>query len=96
MLNRNITQRGTQATDSQDGRPYCLPVNVGGSLFIYTNDDLRNHTNQRRQHTIWTREDNQLALRCYFRNNPILKGYRKRMIEIWQECASFQTTSQRF
>ena len=43
----------------------------------------------------WTREDNQLALQCYFRSNHSQRGYRKRMIEIWQECAKFQTTSQR-
>ena len=30
-----------------------------------------------------------------FWNNPIQRGYKKRMIEIWQECTSFQTTSQR-
>ena len=40
-------------------------------------------------------EDNKLALHCYFRNNPSKRGYRKRMIEIWQEWANFQTTSQR-
>ena len=38
---------------------------------------------------------NQLALHCYFRSNPTQRGYRKRMIEIWLECASFHTTSQR-
>ena len=32
---------------------------------------------------------------CYFQSNPSQRGYRKRMIEIWLECLSFQTTSQR-
>ena len=27
--------------------------------------------------------------------NPTQRGYRKRMIGIWQECSNFQTTSQR-
>ena len=44
---------------------------------------------------IWTREGNQIALNYYFRSNPTQIEYRKRMIEIWQECSSFQTTSQR-
>ena len=39
----------------------------------------------------WTREDNQLALHWYFRTNPTPRGYRK-MIEILQQCASFQTS----
>ena len=43
----------------------------------------------------WAREDNQLALHCYYRNNPSQRGYSKRMIEIWPECANFQITSQR-
>ena len=104
--NLNITKRGTQATglgvmigrcslDSQHGRPDRHPTNVGCSFFRYMNDDIRNHNDQRPKRKIWTREDNHLALQCYFRSNPSQSGYRKRMIEIWQECASFQTTSQR-
>ena len=106
MSNHNITQRGTQATgldvmigryspDSQHGRPDRYPTNVGCSFFRYRNDDERNHNYQRPTRKTWTSEDNQLAQQCYFRNNPSLRGYRKRMIEIWQECAKFQTTSQR-
>ena len=101
-----MAQRGTQATgwgvmmgrcspDSQHGRISCPPANVGCSFFRYMNDNSRKYTNRRRKHKTWTREDNQLALSCYFRSNPTQRGYRKRMIEIWQECASIQTTSQR-
>ena len=28
-------------------------------------------------------------------SNPSQRGYRKRIIEVWQECSTFQTTSQR-
>ena len=103
MLNQNMTQRGTQATglgvmigrcspDCQHGRPDSHPANVGYSFFRYTNDNLRNHTNQRHKYKTWTRKGNQRALHCYFRGNPTQIGYRKRMIEIWQECADFQTS----
>ena len=106
MSIHNITQRGTQAIglgvmigrcspDSQHGRPDRHPTNVGCSFFSYINDDVRNHNDQRPKCKTWTREDNQLALQWYFRSNPSQRGYRKRMIEIWQECAKFQTTSQR-
>ena len=106
MPNLNITKRGTQAIglgvmicrcslDSQHGRPDCHPANVGCSLFRYMNDDISNHNDQRPKRKTWTREDNHLALHCYFRSNPSKRGDRKRMIEIWQECTSFQTTSQR-
>ena len=108
MLNQNMTQRGTQAAglgvmigkcspDSQHVRSNRHPANVGCSFFFfrYTNDDLRNHNNQRRKRKTWTRKNKQLALHCYFRSNHSQRGYRKRMIEIWQKCASFQTTSKR-
>ena len=106
MLNQNMTQRGTQATglgvmigrcspDSQHGRPDRHPANVGCSCCRYTNDDLRNHSNQRRKRKTWTREGNLLARHCYFRSNSSQRSYRERMIEIWPECASFQKTSQR-
>ena len=104
MSNHNITQRGTQATglgvmigmcslDSQHGRLDRHPANAGCSpLFI--NEESNRH-DQRPKRKTWTREDNQLALQCYFKSNPSQRRYRKRMSEIWQKCASFQTTSQR-
>ena len=106
MSNHNITQRGTQAKglgvmigrcspDSQHERPDCRPTNVGCSFFRYINDDVRNHNKQSPKRRIWTREENQLVLECYFRSNPSQRGYRKRMMEIWQERSTFQTTSQR-
>ena len=101
MLSQNMTQRWTKSTglgvmigrcspDSQHGTPDRHPANVGGSFFRYTNDDLRNH-NQRRKRKSWPREVNQLALDYNFRTTCSQRGYRKRMIEIWQECTSFQT-----
>ena len=71
------------------------PANVGCSFFRYTNDNVRNHNDQWPKLKTWTREGNQLALHCCFRSNHSQRGYRKRMMEIWQECANFQTTSQR-
>ena len=86
---------GRCSLDNKHGRPGSHPANVGCSLFRYKNSDLRNHTNQRSKQKTWTREDNQLALHCYFRSNPTQRGYRKRMMEIWQELPNVQTTSQR-
>ena len=106
MSNSYFTQRGAQESDlgvmigrcsldSQHGRSDRHPANVGCSLFRYTNSDLMNRTNQRPKRKTWTREDNQLALHCYFKSNPTQRGYRKRMMEIWQEFSNFQITSQR-
>ena len=106
MSNHNFTQCWTQATglglligtcspDSQHGRPCRYRTNVGCSFFWYINDDVRNHNDQRPKRETWTREENQIVLECYFRSNPSQRGYRKRMMEIWQERSTFQTTSQR-
>ena len=65
MLNHDMIHGGTQAIglgviigrrspDSQHGKPSCHPVNVGCSFFRYTNDDLRNHNIQKREHKTWT------------------------------------------
>ena len=102
MSNLNITQGWTQGVmigrcfpDSHHGRPGHHSANVGCSFFRYPNDDLRNHTNQRRKCKTWTTEDNQLSLHCYFRSNPTQRRYRIRMIEIWQECSNFLTVYQK-
>ena len=106
MSIHNITQCGTQATglgvmigrcspDCQHGRPDRHPTNAGCSFFRYINDDATNHNEQRPKRRTWTREENKLVLECYFWSNPSQRGYRKRMFEIWQECSTFQTTSQR-
>ena len=106
MSNSYFTQRWAQdsnlgvmigrcSLDSKHGRPCRHPANVGCSLFRHTNSDLKNRTNQRLKRKTWTRQDNQLALHYYFKSNPTQRGYRKRMMEIWQELSIFQTTSQR-
>ena len=104
MSNQNITQRGTQARslcvmigryspESQHGRSVGHPANVGCSFFRDTNDDLRNHTKMQAQNG----RGKTINFHCtaILRSNPTLRGYKKRMIKIWQECASLQTTSQR-
>ena len=81
MTNRNIFQHGTQTTGfgvmigwcpfvSQHGGPLRHPANVGCSFFRYTNDELRNHSNQRHQHRKRTKKGNKLALHSYSRSNP--------------------------
>ena len=77
------------------GRSDRHPTNVDCSFFRYINDDVTNHNEQIPKRRTWTREENQLVLESYFRSNPSQRGYRKRMMEIWQERSTFQTTSQR-
>ena len=87
---------GKCSPDSQHGRPNGHPANVACSSIKYIYDDISNPNNQILKRKTWTWENNHLALHCNFKSNPSQREYRKRMIEIWQECASFQTTSQKF
>ena len=77
------------------GDPIVILQMLAALFFRYINDDVTNHNKQRPKRRTWTREENQLALECYFRSDPSQRLYRKRMIEIWQERSTFQTTSQR-
>ena len=40
-------------------------------------------------------QDNRPALDCYFRSIPERRGYRQRMIELWNERGMFKITEQR-
>ena len=106
MTNWNIIQYGVQTTGlgvmigryslhSQHGSADQHRAYVSFSFSRYTNGEQRDQSHQRPQHRKWTREDNKLALYCYFRSNPTKRGYRKRMIEIWTEFVRFKMTNQR-
>ena len=86
---------GRSSNDSQHQEPVHHLANVFLSFFRYSNDDLRNDTNQRHLNRKWTREDNKHTLHSYFRNNQKQKENRKRMIEVLEEYATFEKTRRR-
>ena len=43
----------------------------------------------------WTKEENELVMRCFYQNDPTRRGYQKRMIAIWREIGTFEITEQR-
>ena len=104
ISNHNIAKHGTRATDlgvmigrcsldSQHGRPDVI-LRMLAALFSGTRMTTLRTTTIREhnaRHGLWKTT----VLHCYFRSNPSQSGYKKRMIEIWQECVGFQTTSQR-
>ena len=40
----------------------------------------------------WTKELNRLVMKCYLKSDPSKRGYRKRMLEIWNKTGVFETT----
>ena len=43
----------------------------------------------------WTKEENELVMRCFYQNDPTRREYQKRMIAIWREIGTFEITEQR-
>ena len=105
MSNSYFTQRGTQdsdlgvmigrcSLDSQHGRDLIVILRMLAVLFSGTQITAR--------WTPPTRDPNgkhglgkTTNLHCYFKSNPTQRGYRKRIMEIWQELSIFQTTTQK-
>ena len=84
MLNQNITQRGIQITG--------LDIVIGRCSPDSQQERPDRHPAKVETQTQNMDEDNQQTLHWYFRSNPTLRGYRKIMIEIWKEWASFKTS----
>ena len=40
----------------------------------------------------WTKEFNKLAIECFLRSQPNIRGYRKRMLTIWNEKGLFKVS----
>ena len=59
---------------------------------IPTAQDNRIQTVGRRK---WSRDDNRTAMECYLRSNPDIRGYRRRMIDLWKDKGMFDISEQR-
>ena len=49
------------------------------------------HTTERRE---WTKEFNKLLIECHLRSEPTKRGFRKRMLAIWNDRGLFSATEQ--
>ena len=46
---------------------------------------MQNPRRAERQRTTWTKEMNKIVMKCYYKSNPNVRGYRKMMHNIWKE-----------
>ena len=56
--------------------------------------DRHQATADRRKRVHWTKELNKLVMKCYLKSDPSKRGYRKRMLEIWNKIGVFETTEE--
>ena len=47
----------------------------------------RNHATARRK---WGKGENRLVMNHKFKSNPIVRGYHKRMMRIWEDVGTFE------
>ena len=43
----------------------------------------------------WTSQDNKIVMECYLLSEPKIRGYRKRMLRLWQQKGMFWVSEQR-
>ena len=87
---------GESATNSQRGSP--SPVLVG-MLEQVPPDRIHTAQNSNRIRAVsrrkWSKDDNRIAMECFIRSKPENRGYRRRMISIWQDRGMFEISEQR-
>ena len=77
MFNMNSIRNDVNGT----GTP-CEGPSSGRSFVAQQHEPGRNPTTARKT---WSKNDNKLAMMSYFKSEPLKRGYRKRMLEIWKE-----------
>ena len=43
----------------------------------------------------WTSQENKIVMECYLLSEPKIRGYRKRMLSLWQQKSMFWVSEQR-
>ena len=43
----------------------------------------------------WTSQENKIVMECYLLSEPKIRGYRKRMLSLWQQKGMFWVSEQR-
>ena len=66
---------------------------------VRTQADLGRHPvtaqGKPRQRKVWSQEENKILMECYLRSQPDIRGYRKRMVEVWNSRGMFSVSEQR-
>ena len=69
----------------------CEGRSSGRNLMAQQHEPDRNPATARK---MWSKNNNKLAMMSYFKSEPLKRGYRKRMLEIWKEIGTFDLKEQ--
>ena len=99
QTNPNDLTRGPCGGRGSDGRQQVTGPDGCGEQAPSANNATANNQDQpqniqpaRRK---WTKEDNTELWKCYVRSNPDQRGYRKRMVNLWQQRGNTEASEQR-
>ena len=85
LSNNGVNEAGTSSEGLLPGR--CPTAQQRGPG--------RQPATARRIRKKWSYEENIIVMECFFRSNPKVIGYRKRMHNLWKDMGMFQITEQR-
>ena len=88
MNQSNDSENNVNGTRSSNGEGVTFGRGSGGQQ-----PDFGRHQATARMK--WNKEVNKIVMRCFYRSEPAKRGYRKRMLSIWNELGVFEITEQR-
>ena len=81
MSNNGLSNNGVN-----EGRTTCEALSPGRCPTA----QQRQPATARRIRKKWSYEENRIVMECFFRSNPKVFGYRKRMHDLWKDLGMFQ------
>ena len=88
MNQSNDRENNVNGTGSSNGEGVTFGSGSGGRQ-----PDLSRHQATARMK--WNKEVNKIVMRCFYMSDPTKRGYRKRMLSIWNELGVFEVSEQR-
>jgi len=96
LKNNGVNGTGTSCEGASPGRgPVCEQAGLGRHLVTVSPDRNDNDNNTRKRRKKWTRDENMFVMECYFRSSPRRLGYRKGILQLWNDKGLFIITEQR-
>ena len=88
MFNNNITTNGVNETRTDNSESLA----PGRCSAKQQRGPGRHPATVANKRVKWTKEYNKLAIECFLRSQPNVRGYRKRMLTIWNEKGLFKVS----
>ena len=89
MISSNQIDNNHVNGTGSSGEGVACGMGTGG-----TQPDPGRHPTTANVKTKWTEELNKIVMKCYLKSDPKKRGFRKRMLTIWNDIGLFEVTEQ--